>query len=43
MLEAEMLWLNQMQLTDLFSKAKGTISEHVKNIFEEGELTLAAV
>ncbi|MDP2762212.1 MAG: virulence RhuM family protein [Sideroxyarcus sp.] len=39
MLEAETLWLNQKQLTELFGKAKGTISEHVKHIFEDGELT----
>ena len=38
MLEAETLWLNQKQLTDLFGKAKGTISEHIKHIFEDGEL-----
>lgn len=38
MLEAETLWLNQKQLTELFSKAKGTISEHIKHIFEDGEL-----
>jgi hypothetical protein len=37
MLEAETLWLSQKQLTDLFGKAKGTISEHIKHIFEEGE------
>jgi hypothetical protein len=35
MLEAETLWLSQKQLTELFGKAKGTISEH---IFEDGEL-----
>ena len=41
MLEAENLWLNQKQLTELFGKAKGTISEHIKHIFElEGFLTL---
>lgn len=38
MLEAETLWLNQKQLTELFGKAKGTISEHIKHIFEEAEL-----
>ena len=38
MLEAENLWLNQKQLTELFGKAKGTISEHIKHIFEDGEL-----
>ena len=39
MLEAETLWLNQKQLTELFGKAKGTISEHIKHIFEDGEMT----
>ena len=38
MLEAETLWLNQKQLTELFGKAKGTISEHIKHIFEDSEL-----
>lgn len=42
MLEAETLWLTQKQLTELFGKAKGTISEHIKHIFEDGELTPAA-
>lgn len=37
-LENETLWLNQKQLTELFGKAKGTISEHIKHIFEDGEL-----
>ena len=38
MLEAGTLWLNQRQLTELFGKAKGAISEHIKHIFEEGDL-----
>lgn len=42
MLEAETLWLTQKQLTDLFGKAKGTISEHIKNIYEDGELDKGA-
>jgi hypothetical protein len=42
MLEAETLWLNQKQLTELFGKAKGTVSEHIKHIFEDGELSPAA-
>ena len=42
MLEAETLWLNQKQLTELFGKAKGTISEHIRHIFEDGELTPTA-
>jgi hypothetical protein len=37
-LENETLWLNQKQLTELFGKAKGTISEHIKHILEDGEL-----
>ena len=38
-LDADTLWLNQKQLTELFGKAKGTISEHIKHIFEDGEWT----
>ena len=38
MLEAETLWLHQKQLTELFGKAKRTISEHIKHVFEDGEL-----
>ncbi len=37
-LENQTVWLSQKQLTDLFGKAKGTISEHIKHIFEDGEL-----
>jgi hypothetical protein len=37
-LENETLWLSQKQLTELFGKAKGTISEHIKHIFEDQEL-----
>jgi hypothetical protein len=43
MLEAETVWLNQKQLTELFGKAKGTISEHIKHIFEDGELEESSV
>ncbi|MBE0499348.1 MAG: virulence RhuM family protein [Campylobacterales bacterium] len=32
------LWLSQAQICDVFGKAKSTISEHVKAIFDEGEL-----
>lgn len=34
----ETVWLTQIQIGVLFGKAKSTISEHIKNIFEEGEL-----
>jgi hypothetical protein len=37
-LENQTVWLNQKQLTELFGKAKGTISEHIKHIFEDKEL-----
>lgn len=36
--ENETVWLTQRQLCELFDKSKATISEHIKNIFEEGEL-----
>ena len=37
-LEGQTVWLSQKQLTELFGKAKGTISEHIKHIFEDEEL-----
>lgn len=37
-LENETVWLTQAQLCELFQKSKSTISEHIKNIFQEGEL-----
>ena len=37
--ENETLWLSQAMLCELYGKAKATISEHIKNIFEEGELS----
>ncbi|MEK6659397.1 MAG: virulence RhuM family protein [Campylobacterota bacterium] len=33
------LWLSQAQICELFGKAKSTVSEHIKAIFEEGELS----
>lgn len=37
-LEHETVWLTQAQICELFQKSKATISEHIKNVFEEGEL-----
>ena len=37
-IQEETVWLTQEQMAVLFSKAKSTINEHIKNIFEEGEL-----
>lgn len=42
-LENQTVWLSQKQLTELFGKAKGTISEHIKHIFEDGELEETSV
>ncbi|TLP35507.1 RhuM family protein [Arcobacter arenosus] len=36
--EDESIWLNQAQICELYGKAKSTISEHIKAIFEDGEL-----
>ncbi|MGE4348049.1 MAG: RhuM family protein, partial [Flavobacteriaceae bacterium] len=41
-LEEESVWLTQAQLCELFQKSKATISEHIKNVFEEGELDASA-
>ena len=37
-LQDETVWVTQEQMVALFGKAKSTISEHLKHIFEEGEL-----
>ena len=37
-LENETVWLTQDQMAELFEKAKSTINEHIKNIYEEKEL-----
>ncbi len=37
-LEEETVWLTQDQMAVLFGKAKSTINEHIKNIYEEQEL-----
>lgn len=37
-MDEETVWLTQAQIGELFNKSKSTISEHIKNIFEEGEL-----
>jgi len=37
-LEDETVWLTQGQMAELFGKDKRTVSEHIGNIFKEGEL-----
>lgn len=34
----ETVWLTQAQLCELYQSSKANVSEHIKNIFEEGEL-----
>lgn len=36
--EGQSLYLSQSQIVELFQSSKGNISEHLKNIFAEGEL-----
>lgn len=36
--ENETVWLTQSQMVELFQSSKANVSEHVKHIFEEGEL-----
>ncbi len=42
-LEEETLWLTQAQMCELYQTSKSNVSEHIKHIFEEGELNEAAV
>jgi len=42
-LQEETVWLTQAQLCELFQKSKATVSEHIKNLFEEGELDMNSV
>lgn len=41
--ENETVWLSLDQMTILFGRDKSTISRHIKNIFEEGELQALSV
>ncbi len=42
-LEDETVWLTQQQLVELYQSSKSNVSEHIKHIFEEGELDECAV
>ena len=37
-LESETVWLTQAQIALLFGKGRSTITEHIANVFKEGEL-----
>ena len=41
--EGETVWLTQAQLVNLYGSSKANVSEHIKHIFEEGELEEDAV
>ncbi|MCD7840894.1 MAG: virulence RhuM family protein [Lachnospiraceae bacterium] len=41
--EDETVWLTQAQLVELYQTSKSNISEHIKHIFEEGELDETSV
>ena len=42
-LEEETLWLTQAQMCELYQSSKSNVSEHIKHIFEEGELNEESV
>lgn len=37
-IQNETVWLTQKAMQELFGRAKSTISEHISNVFDEGEL-----
>lgn len=37
-MEDETVWLTQEQMAHLFGKGRSTITEHIQNVFSEGEL-----
>nr|MCR4734496.1 cell filamentation protein Fic [Treponema sp.] len=41
-LQDETVWLSLDQMAELFQRDKSTISRHIKNVFEEGELSESA-
>jgi len=38
-IDDETIWLTQAQIVELFDSSKANISEHIKHIFQTGELT----
>lgn len=42
-MQNETVWLSLEQMADLFQRDKSTISRHIKNIFDEGELVRSSV
>ena len=42
-LEGETVWLTQQLMAELFQTSKQNVGQHLKEIFEEGELVAASV
>lgn len=42
-IDGDTVWLTQEQLVALYQSSKANVSEHIKNIFLEGELDKQAV
>ena len=42
-MDNETVWLMQNQMAELFQTTKQNVSLHLKNIFEEGELSVNSV
>ena len=42
-MEGETVWLTQAQLVELYQTTKSNVSEHIKHIFEDGELDESSV
>jgi len=42
-MQGETVWLSQAQIVELFQSSKANVSEHIKHIFEEGELSQDSV
>ena len=43
LIQDENVWMTQEEIAELFGKWRTTITEHIKNIFEDGELLLGSV
>ena len=37
--EYDTVWLSKSQMAELFQRDRSVISKHIKNVFEEGELS----
>ena len=42
-LDGDTVWLSQKQMSELFAKNVRTVSEHIRNVFKDGELQEDAV